>query len=71
MTTATFKTTGTHCPSCSMMIQLTVEELDGVARVSADHSSNTTTVEYDPALIDPDTIARAIEGAGYGAEFVG
>jgi copper chaperone CopZ len=70
MSTANIKTSGTHCPSCSMLIELTVDELEGVARVKADHATGVATVEYDPETVSIDTIAEAIRTAGYGAEVV-
>jgi copper chaperone CopZ len=68
METITIKTTGTHCPSCSMLIEMDVGDLPGVAAVRASHVDGTAEVTYDPALTDPETIAQTIRQAGYGAE---
>ena len=35
--TRQFVTTGMHCPSCSMLIQMDLSELDGVQAVTVDH----------------------------------
>lgn len=67
-TTTTIKTTGMHCNSCAMLIQMTVEELPGVETVKADAAAETTAVTYDADLLTPEQIAEAIRGAGYGAE---
>jgi copper chaperone CopZ len=70
MNTTQIKTSGTHCPSCTMLIELTVGDLDGVAEVTSDHAGETTTVQYDPARTSPETVAEAIRTAGYGAEII-
>lgn len=61
-------TTGMHCNSCSMLIEMSVSELAGVATVKADVATGTTAVTYDPAVTDVETILGAIRAAGYGAE---
>jgi copper chaperone CopZ len=68
MVTITIDTTGTHCPSCSMLIEMSVDELDGVSAVRASHADGTAEVTYDPDVIDAETIAQTIRQAGYGAE---
>jgi copper chaperone CopZ len=70
MTTATIQTSGTHCPSCSMLIELTVDEIDGVSKVQSDHATGVTTVEYDPQTTTPAVLAEAIRSAGYGADII-
>jgi copper chaperone CopZ len=68
MDTITIKTTGTHCPSCSMLIEMNVGELPGVSAVRASHADGTAEVSYDPAVTDVETIVQTIREAGYGAE---
>ena len=70
MTTKTsrFVTTGMHCPSCSMLIQMDVSDLDGVADVTSDHRTGVTEVVYDDDVTSPDAIIATITKAGYGAE---
>ena len=70
MDTTRIKTSGTHCPSCTMLIELTVGELDGVAEVTSDRAGDTTIVQYDPAKTSPESVAEAIQTAGYGAEII-
>ena len=67
-TTKRFATTGMHCPSCSMLIQIDVGDLPGVSAVSADHRTGLTEVTYDDETLDADAIVAAIVKAGYGAE---
>ncbi len=66
--TARFTTTGMHCNSCAMLIQMSLEDVEGVAEVKADYAAGTTEVTYDPAMVTPDQIAEVIVKAGYGAE---
>lgn len=68
--TARFATTGMHCPSCSMLIQMTLEDLDGVVSAKADHADGTTEVVYDPMRTTPEGIVDQITKAGYGAEYL-
>ena len=68
METSTFKTSGMHCPSCSMLIEMTLTEMPGVVSAKADQARGTTVVTYDPSVLDTTAIASAIRGAGYDAE---
>lgn len=67
-TTTRLMTSGMHCRSCSMMVDLTVGELAGVSDVRTDHASGETVVTYDSAAVSLDAIIGAIRGAGYDAE---
>lgn len=66
--TKRFTTTGMHCPSCSMLIQMDVSDLTGVSAVSADHRTGMTEVTFDNGVVSSDEIIEAIAKAGYGAE---
>lgn len=68
LVTRRFTTTGMHCPSCSMLIQMDVGDLDGVQSVVSDHTAAMTEVTYDSDVVDADRIIEAIVKAGYGAE---
>jgi copper chaperone len=70
-TTVRLRTTGMHCQSCSMLIQMNVEELPGVESVSSDFRTGVTEVGYDPDQIAVDDIVATIVAAGYGAELQG
>jgi len=67
-TTTRLKTSGMHCRSCSMMVDMTVGELDGVADVRTDHASGETVVTFDTDALSIDSIIEAIRSAGYDAE---
>ena len=66
--TTYLKTSGMHCRSCSMLVDMTVGEIDGVSDVRTDHVSGDTVVTYDDAEVNLDAILNAIRGAGYDAE---
>lgn len=60
-------TTGMHCRSCSMLVDMTVGELEGVEEVHTDLASGETLVKYDSESVDIDAIIDSIRGAGYDA----
>ena len=70
MNTITVKTSGMHCPSCSMLIELNVSDLPGVESVKASHADGTTVVTFDEGQVDASRIESEIRAAGYEAEIV-
>ena len=68
MNTIKLKTSGMHCPSCSMLIEMNVSDLPGVDSVRASHADGLTTVTFDPTTVSADKIADEIRAAGYEAE---
>ena len=70
MKTINVKTTGMHCPSCSMLIELNLGDLPGVEVVKASNADSLTTVTYDEASIDSQAIVEEIRNAGYEAEIL-
>jgi copper chaperone len=68
MNTITFKTTGMHCPSCSMLVELNVSDLTGVESVKASHVDGTTVVTFDETVLDAERIEAEIREAGYEVE---
>jgi Cu+-exporting ATPase len=65
--TKRFETTGMHCPSCSMLIQMDVSDLPGVIAVQADHRTSVTEVTFDDTAVTAEDIVAVITKAGYGA----
>lgn len=61
-------TTGLHCRSCSMLVDMTVGELSGVTEVHTDHTTGQTRVKFDDESVGVDDILVAIREAGYDAE---
>lgn len=70
MTTKTFKASGLHCSSCSMLITIALQDLEGVSNVTCDHRTGETVVVFDETVVDPSSIRAAILEAGYAAELV-
>ena len=68
LTTVRLQTSGLHCPSCSMLIRMQLEELPGVEVVSVDHVTGLAEVQVDDDLVTPDELVGAVVAAGYGAE---
>lgn len=68
LVTQRLATTGMHCRSCSMLIDMTVGELDGVESSESDAAAGTTVVTFDPQQVSLQAIVDAIRGAGYDAE---
>lgn len=66
--TTSFKASGLHCSSCSMLITMNLEDLAGVETVKCDHATGLTQVTYDAAVLTSDEIVGAIRAAGYDAE---
>jgi len=67
-TTARLKTTGMHCQSCVMLIQMNVSDIDGVTDVSVDLARGLTQVTYDEDVTGLDAIVAEIEKAGYAVQ---
>lgn len=66
--TRKFTTSGMHCPSCSMLIEMNLSDLEGVQSASSDYRTGMTEVTFDTDLVSIDGIVSAIESAGYSAE---
>jgi len=69
-TTTRLNTTGMHCRSCSMLVDMTVGEMDGVSAVTTDHATGETVVTFDTDVLDVDAIIGAIRSVGYDADVV-
>jgi len=66
--TVRLKTSGMHCGSCAMMIQMTLEDLPGVKAAKAEYATGMADVTYDSDVVDADALVAAVQAAGYGAE---
>ena len=65
---ASIKTSGMHCNSCVMLIEMNVADLEGVESVHTDLASGSTEVTYDEDKVRLDDIVAEIRKAGYDAE---
>ena len=63
--TAAFKIEGMHCVSCSMNIDGTLEELNGVIESKTNYASGKTVIVYDPKTFSLEKSRKAIEALGY------
>jgi copper chaperone CopZ len=68
--TARLETTGLHCQSCSMLVQMELEDLDGVVSATSDFRTGVTEVEYSPDAVTVDALVAAVVRAGYGARAI-
>jgi copper chaperone len=66
--TVRLKTTGLHCSSCSMLVDMTLADLPGVAESKTDHASGETIVTFDPKVTTVEAFIAAIREVGYDAE---
>ncbi len=67
MTTVHLKTTGMHCGSCAMLIDMTLGEIEGVAEVSTDYASGISSVMFDPGLTSVEDLVASVRSTGYDA----
>jgi copper chaperone len=65
---ARFATSGMHCTSCSLLVDLTLSEIDGVLESTTDHVNGLSVVTYEDSVVTPEQIIAAIQSAGYEAE---
>jgi len=62
-----FAVEGMHCASCGLLIDETVEDLDGVVSSATSLCTKRATVTLDPARCGPADVVAAIGQAGYTA----
>ena len=61
---------GMHCASCVDHVERALKKVDGVQRAAVNLATEKAVVEHTPALSDPGSLIRAVEGAGYKARLV-
>jgi copper chaperone CopZ len=66
--TVRLNTTGMHCQSCSMLVQMDLEDVPGVVSADSDFRTGITQVVYDPAKVAVPDLIAAVVASGYGAE---
>jgi copper chaperone CopZ len=60
-----FTVEGMHCDSCSSSIVATLEKVDGVEGVTADHDPGMAEAVYRPEKVDADVLKAEIEKLGF------
>ena len=58
--------TGMTCANCVQNVERALKKVEGVLEASVNLASEKATVEYIPALVNLDTLRKAVEDAGYG-----
>jgi Copper chaperone len=64
------KINGMHCASCSLNIDLDLEETKGVINSKTNYVKAIAEITYDPKLIDLQKIKKIVNETGYGANEV-
>ena len=59
---------GMTCSACSAHVEKAANKLEGVEKASVNLLTETMEIEYDESKVQRDSIIRAVENAGYGAE---
>lgn len=67
LVTARLNTTGMHCGSCAMLIDLTLGDMEGVSEVTTDYATGVSAVTFDPDIVSVDDLIGAVRTAGYDA----
>ena len=56
-----------HCTSCAMMIDMDLEEVEGVKTAKTNYAKQESEVEYDEEEIKLEELIRIIQKTGYTA----
>lgn len=62
-----FKITGMHCTSCAMIIDMDLEDLEGVKASNTSYAKMETEVEFDPDKVTDNLVIETIKKTGYSA----
>lgn len=65
-----FKIEGMHCTSCAMVIDMDLEDLEGVKSSKTSYAKAETEVKYDSEKIDLEKITETIKKSGYNSSSV-
>ena len=59
-----------HCSSCSLNIDLDLEEAPGIISAKTNYAKSISEVEYDSAKTSPAKIIEVISSTGYTAKLI-
>ena len=62
------KLSGLHCSSCAVNIDLSLEDLPGVANSITNYAKSISTIDFDPDKVTSKKIIAEIEKLGYQAK---
>ena len=68
MRTSKFIVKGMHCKSCEILINDSIEELEGIENTNSSYQKGEVVVSYDETKIDKQAIKKVIEDEGYKVE---
>ena len=60
-----FPVVGMMCAVCSNTVEKTLQGLPGVKSAEVNFAAANVTVSWDPAVTDPEEMARAVDSAGF------
>lgn len=69
-TSLNLKIDGMHCTSCSLNIDGSLEDQEGIVEAKTSYAKSITHVTYDPAKISPQKIIQIIKDTGYQANTI-
>lgn len=58
---------GMTCASCATVIEKTMAAVPGVTTATVNLAANSSSIEFDPAIVGFDELIKAVRGAGYDA----
>ena len=61
----TFSVPEVSCAHCKSTVERALLPLEGVSAATVELDSKTVTVDFEPAVVSPDELTKAIEGVGY------
>lgn len=63
--TATLEVSGMTCAVCPLTVKAALKKQPGVSEANVDLKSQIAEVKFDPAIIQPAQLAKAVTGAGF------
>ena len=70
MQTTLLSIDGMHCQGCVQIVQNVIEQQAGVKGVSVSLDARQARIAHDGNQVSPETLAKAVQDAGYTAEQV-
>lgn len=61
----TLNAKGMHCPSCAMLVEMSLAKVEGVRSSKVDYAHETARVSYDDEVATTDALVAAVNEAGY------
>ncbi len=58
---------GMHCATCETFLESTATQKKGISAVSASYATDTLKVQYDPEVVNSESLSELISGYGYTA----